>query len=92
MNNSRSSTFICYFYFLFVKYLKKIIETILQGYLTNSINGSIMLAETNKRRRYMISSSLEEYLKTIYVLKKTRTRHKSYNNCKQNELHKAKRK
>jgi DtxR family Mn-dependent transcriptional regulator len=29
-----------------------------------------MLAETNKRRRYMISSSLEEYLKTIYVLKK----------------------
>ena len=29
-----------------------------------------MLAETNKRRRYKISSSLEEYLKTIYVLKK----------------------
>jgi DtxR family Mn-dependent transcriptional regulator len=29
-----------------------------------------MLAETNKRRMYMISSSLEEYLKTIYVLKK----------------------
>ena len=43
--------------------------------LTNIIYGIIMLAVTNKRKRSknggnMITKSLEEYLKTIYVLKK----------------------
>ena len=37
--------------------------------LTNNLKNYIMLAETNKKEKEMLSNSLEEYLKTIYILK-----------------------
>lgn len=38
--------------------------------LTNNLGCCIMLTKINKEEMYMISKSLEEYLKTMYVLKK----------------------
>lgn len=38
--------------------------------LTNHNKNNIMLTEVNKRSKNMISKSLEEYLKTMYLLKK----------------------
>ena len=38
--------------------------------LTNNLKNIIMLTEVNKKEKIMISKSLEEYLKNIYILKK----------------------